>query len=149
MPWKSSRFCRKTVVLTRRSRPLPASSRIARRFASACSVCSSIEPPESSLSPGFRASWPETKTSPAAEIACEYGARWNGASAASVRTTVLSVTLSSFVPAGLRQGDAQRLEDRVEHVLRVGSVQQPHVQRHAGTLREALEEAARDVAAET
>src|SRR4051794_21113276 len=148
MPWKSSRFWRNTVVLTRRSSPVPASSRIARRFASTCSVCSSIVPPESSLSPGFSASWPDTNTKPFAAIAWEYGAPWNGAGAASVRTTVLSATLSSFVAAGLREGDAQRLEDRFEHVLRIGSVQEAHVQGDAGSLGEALEEPARDVGAE-
>ena len=48
--------------------------------------------PLSSLSPGRSESWPETKTKPPAAIACEYGAPWNGAGAASVRTTVLSLT---------------------------------------------------------
>src|SRR4051795_4480665 len=142
MPWKSSRFCRKTVVFTSRSRLDPASSRIARRFASTCSVCSSMEPPLSSLSPGFSASWPDTNTSPFALIAWEYGAPWNGAGAVSVRTTVLSATLSSFGAARLRERDAERLEDRFEDVLRVRPVQEPHVQRHARALCECLEKAA-------
>ena len=61
-----------------------------RRFASACSVCS----PESSRPvlprdlPGLQSqTWPATKTNPFALIAWEYGAPWNGAGAASVRTT--------------------------------------------------------------
>src|SRR3954454_146510 len=127
MPWKSPRSCRKTVVLISRSSPEPASSRIARRFAKTCSVCSSIEPPESSLSPGFNASWPETNTSPFATIACEYGAPWKGAGADSVRTTDLSVTRSSFVRC-LSERDTDRLEDRLEYVLRVRPVQEAHVQ---------------------
>jgi len=53
---------------------VPASSRIARRFAKTCSVCSPIVLPVSDLSPGFSESWPETKTKPLAAIACEYGA---------------------------------------------------------------------------
>ena len=44
---------------------------------------------------------------------------------------------------------AERLEDRLEHVLGVRPVQQPDVQRQPGALGEALEEAARDVGAET
>ena len=47
------------------------------------------------MSPGFRPSWPETKTKPPAAIACEYGAPWKGAGAASVRTTRLSLTGAS------------------------------------------------------
>src|SRR4051794_41882876 len=47
--------------------------------------------PEIAVSPGFRPSCPETKTKPSAAIACEYGAPWNGAGAASVRTTRLSL----------------------------------------------------------
>src|SRR5689334_1945585 len=148
MPWKSARFCRKTVVFTSRSRPLPAASRIARRFANTCSVCSSMPAAAISLSPGFNASWPDTKTSPFAAIACEYGAPWNGAGAASVRTAVLS-TRSSFGSARLGERDAERLEDRLEHVLRIGSVQKPDMQRHARPLGELLEEAACDVRAET
>src|SRR3954454_14622754 len=101
-----------------------------------------------SLSPGLTASCPETKTSPPATIACEYGAPWKGAGAPSVRTTVLPATLSSFDFAGLCQSHAQRLEDRLEHVLRVGSVEQPHVQRHACALRKAFQEAARDIGSE-
>src|SRR5438067_12291971 len=144
IPWKSSRFCRKTVVLTSRSRLEPAASRIARRFAKTCSVCSPIAPPVSSLSPDFKASWPETKTKPLAALACEYGAPWNGAGADSVRTTVLSAICSSFA-CRLRECNAQRLEDRLEYVLRVGAVQQAHMQRDAGSVRELLEETPRDV----
>src|SRR5436190_24334410 len=139
---KSSRFWRKTVVLTIRSSELPAASRIARRFANACSVWSAMSPGTSSFSPGFSASWPETNTRPFALIACEYGAPWKGAGAASVRTAVLSATISSFIAAGLCQRDAERLEDRLEDVLRVGPVQEPYVERHASALGELLEKAA-------
>src|SRR5205814_2194212 len=91
-------------------------------------------------SPGFSASWPETKTSPPARIACEYGAPWNGAGAASVRTTDFSVIWSSApLLARLRERDAERLEDRLEHVLGVGAVEQANVQVEARALGEALE----------
>src|SRR5579859_2972159 len=119
---------------------------MARRFAKTCSVCSSIDPPLSSLSPGFSASWPETNTKPLATIACEYGAPWNGAGAASVRTTVLSATAASLIRR-LRERNAQCLEDRLEHVLRLGAVQQAHVQRHSRSFSEAFQEAAGDVGA--
>src|SRR3954470_1215839 len=148
IPWKSSRFCRKTVVLTSLSSPDPASARIAARFAKTCSVCSSIVPAESTFSPGFSASWPETKTNPLALIAWEYGAPWNGAGADSVRTTVLSATFSSFGATSLCERDAERLEDRLQDVLGVGPVQEPHVERHAGALGELLEKATRDVGPE-
>src|SRR5438552_162049 len=94
-------------------------------------------------SPGFSASWPETKTKSPARIACEYGAPWNGAGAASVRTTVLSATFHSFRRARVGERDAECLEDRLEHVLAVGSVQQADVQRQPCSFREAFEEAAR------
>src|SRR5215203_4606505 len=87
IPAKSPRSWRKTVVLTRLSSDVPASSRIARRLAKICSVCSAIAPSATWFSPGRSASWPETNTNPFALIACEYGAPWNGAGAASVRTT--------------------------------------------------------------
>src|ERR1700739_1474915 len=94
----------------------------------------------SAFSPGLSASCPETNTNPFATIACEYGAPWNGAGAASVRTTVLSATDSSLARR-LRERNAQRLEDRFEHVLRIGAVQEPHVQVQSRALRKALEEA--------
>src|SRR5215210_7919589 len=113
MPWKSPRSWRKTVVFTSLSRPLPASSRIARRFAKV-----------SSVSPGRRETCPETKTKSPKRIACEYGAPWNGAGAASVRTTDLSAMclLSAGRGAGLEERDPERLEDRLEHVLGVTAV---------------------------
>jgi hypothetical protein len=60
---------------------------------------------------------------------------------------VLSATGSSLV-CRLRERHAQRLEDRLEHVLRIGAVQQSHVQGQPGTLRKPLEEAPRDVGTE-
>src|SRR5579862_620377 len=59
-----------------------------------------------------------------------------------------SLTLYSFLGARGGEGDAERLEDRLEHVLRVGSVEEAHVQRHTSALGEALEEASRDVRSE-
>src|SRR6266550_1269648 len=139
MPAKSPRSARKTVVCTSRSRPVPAASRIARRFWKICSVCSSIEP-AISLSSGFRPSWPETNTNSPARIACEYGAPWNGAGALSVRTTDLASTaillLSPAGPGALRQCHAEALEDRLQHVLRVSPLDQADVERQACALRE-------------
>src|SRR5215470_2382391 len=87
---------RKTVVFTNRSRPLPAASRMARRLAKICSVCSPAVAPVSAVSPGLRAIWPETKTRPSTLIPCEYGAPWSGAGALSVRTTsFFGIRLSS------------------------------------------------------
>src|SRR5437763_2840367 len=97
---------------------------MARRFANTCSVCAPISPPISSDSPGRSASWPETKTRSPTRSACEYGAPWNGAGAASVRTTSFSATQ---LPPRLRQRDAERLEDRLQDVLRVLAVDEPHV----------------------
>src|SRR5215475_7248955 len=87
---------RNTVVFTNRSRPLPAASRMARRLAKICSVCSPAVAPVSAVSPGLRAIWPETKTRLSTVIACEYGAPWSGAGALSVRTTsFFGIRLSS------------------------------------------------------
>ena len=61
---------------------------------------------------------------------------------------VLSATGSSLVRC-LRERHTQRLEDRLEHVLCVGAIEEPHMQRQPGALRKALEEAARDVRAES
>src|SRR5207253_3682089 len=144
IPWKSPRSVRKTVVLTSLSKPLPASSRIAFRFRITCSVCSWIDPPESSLSPGLSASWPETNTRSPTRIACEYGAPWNGAGAASVRTTDFSAMRAPLAPslsAGLGERDAERLEDGLEHVLGVVAVEQPDVHRQPGALSELPQEA--------
>ena len=79
-------------------------------------------------------------------IACEYGAPWNGAGAASVRTTVLlmpSSLLSAVGRHALRQRDAERLEDRLEHVLRVVALDQADVQRQPGALGELVAGSAR------
>src|SRR5207302_1627432 len=104
----------------------------------------------SSVSPGRRASWPETKTRSPTLIACEYGAPWNGAGARSVRTTDFSATclLSHARRAGLRQGDAEGLEDRVEHVLGVLAFDQAHVQGQPGPLGELAQEPGGEVALE-
>src|SRR4051794_5066147 len=139
MAAKSSKSARKTVVFTRRSSVVPASARIAARFAKTCSVCSSIDPVSSPWS-GLRPIWPETNTKSPALIACEYGAPWNGAGAFSVRTTDLASVaidlLSSAGPAALRQRDSQSLEDGLEHVLGVASFDQADVQGQAGSLGE-------------
>ena len=100
------------------------------------------------MSPGFRPSWPETKTKPPAAIACEYGAPWNGAGAASVRTTRLVAHRRLLSLACLGQRGAEPLEDRLEHVTAVGAVEEPHVEHEPRVLGEHLEEAARDVGAE-
>ena len=127
---------------------MPASSRIALRFAKICSVCSPIVP-EIAVSPGFRPSWPETKTKPPAAIACEYGAPWNGAGAASVRTTRLVAHATCLLSlARLGQGGAERLEDRLEHVTAVGAVEKAHVQDEPRVLGQHLEEPPRDVGPE-
>src|SRR5262249_26224898 len=87
---------RNPVVFTNRSRPLPAASRMARRLAKICSVCSPAVAPVSVVSPGLRAICPETKMRLSTLIACEYGAPWSGAGALSVRTTsFFSIRLSS------------------------------------------------------
>ena len=54
IPAKSSRCWRNTVVLTSRSSDEPAASRIARRFANTCSVCSAMPPGTSSFAPGLQ-----------------------------------------------------------------------------------------------
>src|SRR6476620_515569 len=65
-------------------------------------------------------------------MAWEYGAPWNGAGAFSVLITMLSVIRSVLSWAGsacLREGNAQRLEDRLEHVVGIGTVDQADVER--------------------
>src|SRR5512133_3474833 len=129
---------RKTVVLTRLSRPLPALSRMARRFRKICSVCSTI-PPSMRSSPDFSPSCPETNTKPPARIACEYGAPWNGAGAASVRTTDFdsaAIGLLSPRAGGLGQRDAEAFEDRFQDMLRVARLDQADVKGKAGALGE-------------
>src|SRR2546421_5307534 len=145
---KSSRLWRTTVAFTSLSRPLPASPRIASRFWKIWSVCSWIDPPESSFSPGRSASWPETKTRSPTRIACEYGAPWNGAGARSVRTPDFSATAGCLSPAGregLRQRDAERLEDRVQYVLGFLALDQADVQREPGALCQLPQEPRREV----
>src|SRR4029078_4578844 len=75
----------------------------------------------------------------------ESGAPWTAAGAASVRTPSSSATL----PPRLSQRDAERLEDRLQHVLGVLAVDEPHVHGQPPALRELLEEARHDVALES
>ena len=77
--------------------PLPAASRIARRFVSVCSVCSWIESLTGCGLSGVIPTCPATKTKPFALIAWEYGAPWNGAGAPSVRMTSFTAPPSSAV----------------------------------------------------
>src|SRR4029453_10282155 len=150
MPWKSSSDVRKTVVFTIRSSPLPAAVRIASRLSKICFVCASIVSPAISECPGVNPSCPETNTKPLAVIACEYGAPWNGAGASSVRTAVLPISSPPFPWAAcLRERHAERLEDRLEHVLRIVAVDQADVQRKPSALRELVQEARDEVGAET
>src|SRR5207249_445356 len=94
-------------------------------------------------SPGLRASCPDTKTSPPARIAWEYGSPWKGAGAFSVLMTILSdmrLFLSPARAARLRKCHSERLEDRLEHVVRVRAVDQPHVERQGGAVDELAQE---------
>ena len=50
--------------------------------------------------------------------------------------------------AGLGERDAERLEDRLEHVLRVVAGDQPHVQRDPGALGELAQEVGDEVGVE-
>src|SRR5688572_8815869 len=111
---------------------------MAARFAKICSVCSWIVPAWISLSPGRSASCPDTKTRSSKRIACKYVAPWNAARAHSVRTTDFSAIAAPLPwgpdgtrPARLRERDAQRLEDRQQHVLGLLALDQPHVQRQS------------------
>ena len=66
-----------------------------------------------------------------------------------MRTAVLSsITPPSGEAGSLRQRHAERLEDRLEHVLRIGALDQPHVQRQPGALGELSQEGGDDVAGE-
>src|SRR5207237_637832 len=139
----SPRLTRKTVVFTSLSRPLPASSRIARRLAKSCSVCSLIDAAWISVSPGLSASCPETNTRSPARIACEYGAPWKGAGAFSVLMTILSVMRLLLPPArAARLGERhpERLEDRLEDVVGVRAVDQTDVERQGGSVDELAQE---------
>ena len=99
--------------------------------------------------PARSASWPDTNTKPFALIACEYGAPWNGAGAASVRTTSLRHCSPPYGgPARLAERGAERLEDRLEHVLGVLALEQAHVHVEPGAVGELLEEARDDVGRE-
>src|SRR5438094_5352525 len=98
--------------------------------------------PAISCAPGRSASCPDTNTSPPKRIACEYGAPWNGAGAASVRTTDFSaIGLLSASRGRLRECDAERFEDRLEHVLRVAPVHEANVDCQPCSLRELAQEA--------
>src|SRR5256885_15595030 len=88
-----------------------------------------------------------------ARIACEYGAPWNGAGAFSVRITdFISVAiglLSSAGTAALRQRDAERLEDRLQHMLGVPALDQADVERQAGSFGELREKPGDEIGRET
>ena len=96
MPWKSSRFWRKTVVFTSRSRLVPASARIAREVREDLLGLLLDRAAGELLVARLQRELARHEDEAAGRIACEYGAPWNGAGAASVRTTVLSATVSSF-----------------------------------------------------
>src|SRR5205085_4927746 len=59
-----------------------------------------------------------------------------------------SFLLPSARPKRLSEGNSERLENRLEHVLRVAAVEKAHVQREAGALRELLEETRGEIALE-
>src|SRR5919109_2709963 len=59
------------------------------------------------------------------------------------------LVLTTAHPAGPRERNAERLEDRLEHVLRIFALDQPDVQRQPGALGELLQEARDDVFLET
>src|SRR5215510_9538961 len=72
-----------------------------------------------------------------------------GAGASSVRTAVLSISLPPFPwSAGLRERHAERLEDRLEHVLRIVAVDQANVQRKPSARGQLVQEARDEVGAE-
>ena len=72
-----------------------------------------MDSPTISAWSGRSASWPETNTSPPALIACEYGAPWNGAGAASVspedagdtQQPVVTDDTDFMVPIGIELGE--------------------------------------------
>src|SRR2546430_1400418 len=88
-----------------------------------------------------------------ARIACEYGAPWKGAGAFSVRITdFISVAiglLSSAGTAALRQRNAERLEDRLQHVLGVPALDQADVERQARPFGELGEKSGDEIGRET
>src|SRR5262245_45589299 len=101
-------------------------------------------PPSTSRPSGVSPIWPAANTNPPVTIAWLYGAPWNGAGARSVRTAALS--LMRFLPgsrtgsARLGERDAERLEDRLEDVLRVRALDQPDVDDQACALGQAAQE---------
>src|SRR4051812_35224016 len=107
-----------------------------------------MPPGISSFSPGRSASWPDTNTSPFALIACEYGAPWNGAGAASVRTTSLlnCRLLDLRWPASLPDRGPERLEDGAQHVLGILALEHPDVHVQPGACCKLVQEPAEDVA---
>src|SRR4051812_15337066 len=58
---------------------------------------------------------------------------------------LMRLLLSRARPAGLRERGAERLEDRLENVMRVGAVEQAHVQCQRGAVRELAQERGDDV----
>ena len=131
MPAKSSRFCRKTVVFTSRS------SDAARGLEDRAQVREHLlgllfdRPATSSRLVRGEPELAGDEHEPAALIACEYGAPWNGAGAASVRTTSFRHDLLLLVGTGRQAWPSaapSALKIAVEHVLRVGALEQADVQ---------------------
>src|SRR3954469_21743192 len=58
---------------------------------------------------------------------------------------VMRLLLSRARPAGLRERGAERLEDRLEDVVRVRAVEQTHVERQRRAVRELAQERRDDV----
>src|SRR4029450_12687664 len=91
-------------------------------------------------------------TSSPKPMAWLYGAPWKGAGAASVRITFFSMfppSSSAIGPRRARQGQPERLEDRLERVTGVLALDQPDVDREPGLHREPGEKTWREVADES
>ena len=122
-PREVARSVRKTVVFTSLSKPLPAASRIAPqvRAAPARSAPGSSHRRSRSWSGPQRDLARDEDEIAVRLIACEYGAPWNGAGAPRCGRPPSRPSATPFGCAAARLGerDAERLEDRLEHVLGV------------------------------